>query len=239
MEFEVIKSDIGSAESLRRLFLSASPFQFVHNKCHGAGWSDIYLFIQNGDPTGYGSVWGKDIRDNRDTIFEFYLKAPVRQYANRIFPEFIRQSGVAFLECQTNDLLLSQMFFGHAKNIHTDTILFEDHFETHYILEDIRFAKQQSPNGDIEYRLELNGEVVATGGFVWNYNFPYIDLYYEVNETHRKKGFGSLIVQELKKEAYRLGRVPAARCNVNNIASQRTLIRGGMRICGHMLMGEI
>jgi RimJ/RimL family protein N-acetyltransferase len=95
------------------------------------------------------------------------------------------------------------------------------------------------PNGDTEYRLDLNGEVVATGGFVWNYNFNYIDVYYEVNEAHRKKGFGSLIVQELKKEAYRLGRVPAARCNVNNIASQRTLIRGGMRICGHMLVGEI
>ena len=239
MEFEVIKSDIGSAESLRRLFLNTSTFQFVHNKCHSAGWSDIYLFIYNSEPIGYGSVWGKDIRENRDTIFEFYLITPVRQYANRIFPAFIKNSGVSFLECQTNDLILSQMFFGHAKNIHTEAILFEDHFETQHIFEGVEFTKHQLPNADIEYRLDLNGEVFATGGFVWNYNFPYIDLYYEVNEAHRKKGFGSLIVQELKKEVYSLGRVPAARCNVNNIASQRTLIRGGMRICGHMLMGEI
>jgi hypothetical protein len=126
MEFQVIKSDLASAEPMRRAFLNASPFQFAHNKCHGAGWSDIYLFLHGGEPIGYGSVWGKDIRENRDTIFEFYLKAPVRIYANRIFPEFIRNSGVAFLECQTNDLLLSQMFFGHAKNMRTEAILFED-----------------------------------------------------------------------------------------------------------------
>jgi RimJ/RimL family protein N-acetyltransferase len=86
--------------------------------------------------------------------------------------------------------------------------------------------------------LEKDGEVVATGGYVWNYNYPFIDLYYEVKEAYRKKGFGSLIVQELKKEAYRLKRVPAARCNVKNLASKRTLIKAGMRACGHLLIGN-
>jgi hypothetical protein len=239
MKFHVIKSDPENAESMRRVFLQSHPFQFVHNKCHSAGWSDIYLFMHSGEPIGYGSVWGKDIRDNPDTIFEFYLKAPFRKYATNIFPEFIKISGVAFIECQTNDYLLAQMFFGHAKNIRAEAILFEDHFETHIIVEGVRFAKHQVPSGDTEYQLELHDEVVATGGFVWNYNFPYIDLYYEVKEAHRNKGFGSLIVQELKKETYRQGHVPAARCNIDNIASQRTLIGGGMRICGHMLTGEI
>ncbi|HZZ76723.1 MAG TPA: N-acetyltransferase, partial [Puia sp.] len=130
MEFQVIKSAPENAESMRQAFLNASRFQFVHNKCHGAGWSDIYLFIHEGETAGYGSVWGKEIRENRDTIFEFYLKAPMRNYANCIFPEFIKRSGVAFLECQTNDFLLAQMFFGHARAIRTEAILFEDNFET-------------------------------------------------------------------------------------------------------------
>jgi hypothetical protein len=239
MEFQVIKSELKYVESMRRLFLNACQFQFVYNKCHGAGWSDIYLFTHGEEPVGYGSVWGKDKRENRDTIFEFYLKAPIRKYANRIFPEFVKNSGVAFIECQSNDLLLAHMVFGYTKNIHAEAILFDDDFETNIHVEGMLFTKHRLPDGETEYRLELNGEVVATGGFVWNYNFPYIDLYYEVPEAHRKKGFGSLIVQELKKESYKLDRIPAARCNVQNIASQRTLIRGGMKICGHILVGEI
>jgi hypothetical protein len=86
---------------------------------------------------------GKGYSGERDTIFEFYLKAPVRQYANRIFPQFVKLSGVTFLECQTNDLLLSQMFFGHAKNIYVEAILFEDHFETQFMIEGVRFTNSR------------------------------------------------------------------------------------------------
>ncbi|MEJ0080572.1 MAG: hypothetical protein WDM78_06355 [Puia sp.] len=80
---------------------------------------------------------------------------------------------------------------------------------------------------------------MATGGFVWNYNFPFIDLYYEVKDGYRKKGLGTLITQELKKGAYQLGRVPAARCNVKNLASRNTLLKAGMRVCGYILVGKI
>ena len=85
----------------------------------------------------------------------------------------------------------------------------------------------------------MEAEVNASGGYVRNYNFPYIDMYYEVREEHRKKGFGSLFTQELRREAYRLKRVPAARCHVKNNASKATLLRAGMKICGHMLIGEL
>jgi RimJ/RimL family protein N-acetyltransferase len=131
------------------------------------------------------------------------------------------------------------MLFEYAKNINAEAILFEDHFETDFNVPDILFRRNENPDGDIEYVLEQNAEVVATGGYVWNYNFPYIDMYYEVKETHRQKGFGSLITQELKKEAYRMNRVPAARCNINNKASKATLLKAGMRICSHILIGEL
>jgi predicted GNAT family acetyltransferase len=72
-----------------------------------------------------------------------------------------------------------------------------------------------------------------------NYNFPYADIYMDVKENYRKKGFGSLMVQELKKEIYCMGRVPAARCNVSNYASKSTLIRAGFIPCGHRLKGVI
>jgi RimJ/RimL family protein N-acetyltransferase len=131
------------------------------------------------------------------------------------------------------------MLFEHAGNINAEVILFEDCFETKQRIPCVSLIKTEGSVIETEYSLEIDGEVVATGGFVWNYNFPYIDLYYEVKEEHRKKGFGSLIVQELKKEAYRLNRIPAARCNVNNLASQKTLTKAGMRVCGHILIGSI
>jgi hypothetical protein len=71
MEFEIIKTDLATIEPLRSLFLSETKFQFIYNKCHAAGWSDVYLFSINDELAGYGSVWGKDKRENRDTIFDF------------------------------------------------------------------------------------------------------------------------------------------------------------------------
>jgi hypothetical protein len=239
MEFQIIRSDLAKVEPLRNLFLSESKFQFIHNKCHAAGWADTYLFSLNEAHVGYGSVWGKDKRENRDTIFEFYLTGPFREYAGQLFAGFIKASVAVFVECQSNDTLLARMIFEYAGHINAEAILFEDLFETAYCIPGIRFIKYQDADGNTEYNLELDGEVVATGGYVWNYNYPYIDLYYEVKESNRKKGYGVLITQELKKEAYHLDRVPAARCNVKNIASQRTLIKAGMRICGYILFGVI
>lgn len=239
MYFEIIKSDPATIEPLRRLFLSETKFQFIYNKCHEAGWADVYLFTLNKLHIGYGSVWGKDKRENRDTIFEFYLSDPFRKYDSRIFADFIKDSGSGFIQCQSNDILITRMLFEYSENIKAEAIIFEDSYETDLKIPDLRLIKNEISDEDVEYRLEKNGEIVATGGYVWNYNYPFIDLYYEVKEEHRKNGFGSLIVQELKKEAYRLKRVPAARCNVKNMASKRTLIKAGMQVCGYILIGEL
>jgi RimJ/RimL family protein N-acetyltransferase len=239
MELKIEKTNLERIEHLRNLFLSETKFQFIYNKCHAAGWSDVYVFTMNELPIGYGSVWGKDNRESRDTIFEFYLTGPHRKHSNIIFPELLKRSGAIYIESQSNDHLLTRMLFEYAGNINAEAILFEDFFETDQKINGTVFAKNEFSVENSEYKLELEGVIIATGGYVWNYNYPYIDLYYEVNETYRKKGFGSLILQELKKEAYRLNRIPAARCNINNIASQRTLMKAGMRICGYILIGKI
>ena len=81
--------------------------------------------------------------------------------------------------------------------------------------------------------------MAATGGLMLNYNMPYADIYYEVNENYRQKGLGTLMVQELKKAAYEMGRVPAARCNIRNIISKYTLLKTGFTVCGCILKGAI
>ncbi|MDR3714462.1 MAG: GNAT family N-acetyltransferase [Puia sp.] len=238
MEAEIHKVPLHEIQDLRDLSLRENNFQFVHDKCHGAGWADTYLFSMANEPVGYGSVWGKDDRKARDTIFEFYLLRSYRKFANMIFPKFRIISGAGFMECQTNNKLQSEMVFAYTRNIYAEAILFEDGFQTGLSIPGTSFKKHADGNGP-EYVLEQAGQIVASGGYVRNYNFPYIDMYYEVGEDYRRKGFGSLFTQELKKEAYRLKRVPAARCNVKNDASKATLLRAGMKVCGHMLIGEL
>ena len=239
MELKVTKTGLTEVKELRDSFLKGISFQFIYNKCHGAGWADTYLITADGIKAGYGSVWGKDKREDRDAIFEFYLLPPYRKHANRIFPELHKASGAAYIECQTNDNLLTCMLFEYAKNIQGDRILFEDAFETGLNIPGTTFRKTEKQDGDIEYVLEYHGDVVATGGYIWNYNFPYIDMYYEVKKNHRQKGFGSLMTQELKREAYRMDRAPAARCNLDNKASKATLLKAGMKICAYILIGKL
>ncbi|MGZ3872145.1 MAG: GNAT family N-acetyltransferase [Mucilaginibacter sp.] len=238
MEFHIAKAELADIEPHRRLFLAETKFQFIYNKCHGAGWADVYSITLNDVPVGYGSVWGEYKREERDTIFEFFLEQPLRKYARQVFTLLVKISGATFVKFQTNDLQLSNVAFESAKSIRADAILFENAYETAFEIPGTTFIKEEAADQETVYSIQTDGGIVATGGFVWNYNFPYIDIYYEVKENFRKQGFGTLITQELKKEAFRLGRVPAARCNVNNAASRATLLKAGMRICGYLLLGE-
>lgn len=63
----------------------------------------------------------------------------------------------------------------------------------------------------------------------------------EVREDCRRRGIGSFLLQELelKKQCYFAGRVPAARCNIRNVASLAALIKAGLRVCGFMLTGKV
>ena len=244
MEIKVVRAGLEEVLALRALFLHESNFQFVCNKCHQYGWADIWAFSRAGITIGYGSVWGKDNRQDRDTIFEFYLLPPFRKYADVFFTAFHAACGASYVESQSNDQLLTLMLYQYCRDVNAEAILFKDQHTTALVIDGAIFRKQKltdKPDQEDagEYVLEWNNEIVATGGFVWNYNLPYIDMFYEVKENYRRKGFGSLITQELKKEAYRMQRVPAARCNYNNIASKLTLLKAGMQVCGYRLYGTI
>ncbi len=99
------------------------------------------------------------------------------------------------------------------------------------------FPHKVEPVG--EWFIEAGGEVAATGGVLFHYNVPYGDIYMEVAEAFRRRGYGSYLVQELKRTCYEIGRVPAARCNVSNAASRTTLQKAGFLPCARILSGVI
>jgi ribosomal protein S18 acetylase RimI-like enzyme len=61
----------------------------------------------------------------------------------------------------------------------------------------------------------------------------------EVSPNHRRMGIGSYLVQEIIKECFLAGRVPAARTSIQNIGSRVTLTKAGMQVAGFMLLGGV
>ncbi len=246
MKLKTHKTELQAILPLRNLFLQETNFQIRYNACHERGWTDSYLLTSDEVEIGYGSIKGQEIAD-RDTVFEFYLIPPFRKYASLVFPELIAASGTHLIECQSNDLLLTSMLYEFAHNINADVVLFEEHVTTEYMIPGVVFRPRKEDDSIFEhtvepmgeYVLELEGKVVATGGYFLHYNMPFTDLYMEVKENFRRKGLGSFIIQKLKKACYLAGRVPAARCNIRNKASRAALLKAGLKVCGFMLKGDI
>ncbi|MDQ2712287.1 MAG: GNAT family N-acetyltransferase [Acidobacteriota bacterium] len=240
------KTELKDIQSLRALFLQETNFQIRYDACHERGWTDSYLLTIDNLTVGYGSIKGRELSD-RDTVFEYFVLPSYRKKASELFRALVAASEAEFIECQSNDLLLSSMLYEFSNLVSADVVLFEDHAVTEYVIpgalvrrrrsDDQFFEHGTEPAGD--YVVELSGEVVATGGFLLHYNRPFADLYMEVREDCRRLGIASFLLQELKRECYLAGRVPAARCNIRNAASRAALIKAGLRVCGFMLTGRV
>lgn len=91
--------------------------------------------------------------------------------------------------------------------IRADVILFEEDRVTNVSVSDIVFRSKEeyerSFGKKVEdgsgYVLKQGREVVGSGDFLLHYNKPFADLYTEVAESHRNKGLGVFLIQELKK----------------------------------------
>ena len=239
------KADLRDILPLRELFLQENNFQIRYDARHARGWTDSYLLRIEDSVVGYGAITGQE-RDSRDTVFEFFVVRPFRKNASALFRQLLAASGAEYIECQSNDLLLSSMLFEFSPSVKSEVVLFEDHAVTEHIVPGATF-RARSKNDQVfdhdvepvgDYVIETNGEVVATGGFLCHYNPPFADLYMEVRKDCRCRGIGSFLLQEVKKECYLAGRVPAARCHIQNFASRATLAKAGLRVCGFMLLGR-
>ena len=244
MQLQAIQTNLQEILPLRNLFLQENNFQIRYNAQHERGWSDSYLITQDGEKIGYGSV---SKLDDKNSIFEFYIIPSFRNFAPLAFLELIHTSKASFIVCQSNDLLLLSLLFQFGQDINADTVLLEEDFTSSLHIDNVIFRKRNDKDVIFEHRaepvgtyvLEFNNEVVATGGFLLHYNMPFADLYMEVREDFRRKGFGSYLIQEIKKRCYLAGRVPAARTGLDNIASKATLIKAGFKVAGFMLLGQV
>jgi len=189
-------------------------------------------------------------RYDQGRVLEFYTFPEFRKDAARLFHEFLQVSRATHIEAQSNVPLMLAMLQQFATEIRREEFLFADRETTGLVClakgvfrklketgELPLFSQGEEPLGD--WIIEAEGEIVATGGFLTHYNPPYADLYLEVEESERRRGFGSFLIQELKKVCYENGKLPAARCNAENVASRRALEKAGMKVCGKLLIGLV
>ncbi len=235
---------------LRTRYRGEMNCQIVHDSIHRReGWNLSYL-LEFGDITaGFGSIAIGGPWKDKPTVFEFYVLPEQRSRAFALFEAFLAASGARFFEVQTNDVLPTIMALTYGRDIGTEKIVFHDKLTTAHLPngailrrvtseEEIRMSLERRQGGG-EWLLEIDGIVAATGGIMFHYNRPYGDIYMEVTEPFRRRGLGSYLVQELKRECYELGAIPCARCNTSNIASRRTLQRAGFVPFAHILIGSI
>jgi hypothetical protein len=244
MPVTVLKAELTDILPLRTLFLQENNFQIRYDSCYARGWTDSYLLSVDGIKVGYGSLWGQEA-GNRKTVFEYFVLKPFRRRASELFGHFLSASGAQTIECQSNESLLTSMLFEFSPSVSSEVVLFEDHASTNHVVSGAVFRPKRSgdrmidldPDG--QFVIELDGEIIATGGFLRHYNVPFADLYMEVRESWRNRGIGCFLLQEVKKECYLSGRVPAARCNLENKVSRATLTKAGLSVCGFMLLGRV
>jgi GNAT superfamily N-acetyltransferase len=246
MKIDVQLVEYSDIEPLRDLYRQEANCQIINDSALRRGLATPYLVQADGRVAGYGAVWTKHYEGR---LMEFYTIPSRRADALSMLREILAVSGATHMEAQTNQRQMLTLLYDCAHNITEESILFEDAVTTQLPAPDAVFRPATSaekeaifphhrePIGD--WVIETGGRMVATGGALYHYNPPYCDLYMEVSEAHRRKGYGSYLVQELKRVCYENGKCPAARCSPDNFASRLTLEKAGFLPCGHLLVGDI
>lgn len=234
MAIGVRATEPSEIEPLREKYRAEINCQIIHDSIHGRpGWTREFALHDDGAVIGYGSVavagpW----RDN-PALYEFFVEPEHRTRMFEAFAALLPLCGAKIIETQSNDPLLTVMLHAFARNVRAEAILFEDGFRTSLCPQGAGFRAAAESDDDALRRFELdesaawvttmNGEIAGAGGVLYHYNRPYGDVYMKIAEPFQRRGLGAYLVQELKAVCRAGGRVPAARCNVNNVASRRTL----------------
>jgi GNAT superfamily N-acetyltransferase len=237
-----------AVSAMREAYRAEQDCQLVHDSIHERrGWTREFGIAEGDRVVGYASVAVDGPWRNKPTLYELYVMPDRRSRAFALFEAFLEATRPVGFEVQSNDLLLTTLAVTFASNLATEKIVFRDHETTSLSIPgatlrcltsaaEIREAIAERAGGG-EWVLEVAEIAVGKGGILFHYNLPYGDIYMEVDEPHRRRGFGCYLVQELKRVCRELGGIPGARCDPTNTASRRTLQGAGFVPYAHILVG--
>jgi GNAT superfamily N-acetyltransferase len=236
--------------ALRTRYRQEMNCQIVKDSIHSRpGWTLTYALGLDDQLAGFGTVAIAGPWKDKPTILEFYIVPEHRTRAFDFFEAFLEASGARLMEIQSSDLLLAAMLHTYARETWSEAIVFRDGVTTalpsHGAVlepltpdEEVHAAIVERAGGP-EFLLRVDGQPAGKGGILFHYNPPYGDVYMEIEEAFRRRGLGAYLVQELKREAYQIGSIPAARCSRDHHVSRKTLQKAGFIPYAHVLNGTI
>lgn len=234
---------------MREAYRAEQNCQLVHDSIRPRrGWTRELAIAEGDRVVAYASLAVDGPWRDRPTLYELYIVPDRRWRAFALFDALLEATSPPAFEVQSSDLLLTALTLTYAAEIATEKVVFRDESTTTRAVPgaslrcltpatEIRSAIAERAGGG-EWALEVDGTVVGKGGILFHYNPPYGDIYMEIDEPHRGRGFGSYLVQELKRLCRELGGMPGARCDPTNAASRRTLQRAGFVPYAHILIGS-
>jgi GNAT superfamily N-acetyltransferase len=250
MSLSTRPTSLAEIAPFRELYRAEMSCQIIHDSLHTRrGWTQSHLLLIDDQPVGYASIAHAGPWKDKPTAFEFFVLPADRLRIFGLFETFLSATKPLAIETQSNDPLLTAMLHSYAKTVSAEAILYHDKITTAMAPPNVIFrranadelikASEDGLDTSADFVLELDGRAVATGGILYHYNPPYGDLFMAVAHSHRRRGLGSFMVQELKRIAYELGKIPACRCNVDNLPSRKTLQKAGFVPCGHIISGAL
>jgi GNAT superfamily N-acetyltransferase len=250
MPVEFCRAELRDIESMRDIYRQEMSCQIIHDSIHSRqGWTQEYVLLAGSSKLGYGSVAVAGPWHEKPTVYEYFVLPPHRSHLFDWFIQLLTITGTTRIETQSNDPLLTVMLHTFARDVTSESILFEDKLTTWHAPAEALIRRATPDDAaqiadaeldtDAQWVVAVGGEVAAAGDILFHYNRPYGDIYMKVAERFRRRGLGTYLVQELKRICYEGGSVPAARCNPRNIASRQTLQNAGFVPCGHILNGTV
>lgn len=246
------RTQLVSAEKvlpLRTRYQEEMNCQVVYESVHRRpGWSVTYRLEADDKSVGFSTVAIGGPWKDRPTLVEFYVLPEHRGQAFALFETLLAEGKPQRFELQSNDVLAFIMAHTYGRDVVSEKIVFRDAETTAHpsqgaTLRKITSAEEarqclEQRSGSSDWTLELDGVAIGKGGLAFHYNRPYADVYMSIEEPYRRRGFAAYLVQELKRECYEMGAIPAARCSPDNTASFRTLQSAGFVPFAHILIGS-
>jgi GNAT superfamily N-acetyltransferase len=250
MKIDVQPTTLERIKAARDIYRHEMNCQIIHDSIHARpGWTQEYSLHVQDVAVGYGSIAVAGPWKDAPALYEFFVLPDHRTSVFDLFDALVEASGAKLVETQSNDRLLTVMLHSRGSNITCELILFQDEVTTHLSPAGVLFRATRSVDDlalsesgldrGAQWAAIVGEKIAGVGCLLSHYNRPYHDIWMQVAEPCRNRGIGSFIVQELKRVCYGCGSVPAARCNISNHASRKSLQKAGFVPCGNLLKGVV
>lgn len=235
-----VRSGPAEVSPLRDLHSAAINAQVVLHSLPNRGMAAVWKLSADSHTAGYAVVGGRG-DEPADALTEFYLEPRWRHASESAFEHITAQLGVRRIIAQSNDIFLFPLLQRHGRVIEAGPLLFgkatpvslpaPGEFRRVLPTDEV-FEHKHEPIGT--HAIVVEGRIIATAGVLHHYNHPFVDLYMEVEPSHRRRGVGSYLVQSLIRVCRESALEPAARCDARNAASAACLKRAGFTQVGQL-----